>query len=334
MTQRITQDDVGQIAGVAGATVSRALSPEWRKLGISEQTHERIMHVARRLGYHRAPASTDSTGVPEIGLCFHHFWPCNIGVMMDLPNAVFLGAEEFGWAVRCLPLAEGAASWRTGLGHGLLGMLVLHDLAVELEGLLAAVGKMPLVLINWPTGLPIDQILADDQAGMAMMAEHLMSVGHRHVLLAGMDGERHQSSLQARLAGLHRSGLIVDECYGGPKEIAEHIAQGHPATAVVTQGDHIAALLLAELSTLGIRVPMDLTMVSANDSPLLSYLSPPVSAVRVPIDHMVYAGLVRLRERAGGAEVAPPVILAEHLVHRASVAPPAARKGNRVLRTN
>ena len=49
MNKRVTIADVAQEAGVSMMTVSRAIN---NKEGISEETRQRILEIAERIGYH------------------------------------------------------------------------------------------------------------------------------------------------------------------------------------------------------------------------------------------------------------------------------------------
>ncbi|WP_125778312.1 LacI family DNA-binding transcriptional regulator [Antribacter gilvus] len=205
---------------------------------------------------------------------------------------------------------------------------------------LAAVGSR-LVLCARP-GLgpdaPAHVVTYDNEHGAFAAVSHLLSYGHRRVLLVG--GREGWTTSDDRVAGWRRAlgahgaqadpGLLVLGEFGdafGYRRVSERLAQtgGEPDfTAVFAYDDHVALGVLRALREAGLRVPHDVSVVGYDDVPLAAHLAPALTTVSVPMEE-----LGRTAVRVGldpGASPTGSVVLGTHLVLRDSVEHAATRR--------
>ncbi len=323
MSTRVTQTDIARELRVSPTTVSRALDQRWAERGISSQTRSLVVSTALRLGLrHR-----DAVELPgnDLALVIGPVWPFHQGVFMELPNALIAAAHARGWDVRIITLPEGGSALNPRRLDGVVGALIAHMLVPEIDLLQRVFGSRPIVAVNTPTDAAVDQLVADDRGGMAMMADYLVAQGHRQAIYHTSGYELDAAVLKDRLAALETSTLAIRLHQGESSELAQELAQVRhrvdAPTVVICHSDLVANDLMTCLYELRIRVPDDLSVVAGNDSLILSRLSPPITAVHVPVVAMVQEAVALLAQRiAGDRQPARTVRLNEHLVLRASVA--------------
>ena len=97
-----------------------------------------------------------------------------------------------------------------------------------------------------------------------------------------------------------------------------------PPTAVFCANDIQAIGALYECRDAGIGVPRDMSILGFDDLPIASYISPPLTTIRVPADEMgVRAARAIIGTIEEGSDVAP-CELSTDLIVRGTTAPPRA----------
>ncbi|MGE7367443.1 LacI family DNA-binding transcriptional regulator [Neorhizobium sp. NPDC001467] len=271
--------------GVSTATVSNALSGKGR---VSPELAERIRATAAELGYVPSLAGralrTGRSGV--LGL-----------VLPDIANPLF---PQIAQAI------ENAAA---KAGYGVLiadsrGQIATQTQAIErllergVDGLVVVprrgtrIGQLgcPVAVIDSPS-TPGNTVSADHWAGGAELGRHLLSLGHRHVLLVGNSPA---STVQNDRIGGIRAGLgkVVAETIwiealedaggrGCSLGLADAVARG--ATAVATVSDLIALRALTELHHAGLEVPRDVSVTGFDDLIWSSVITPGLTTVRMDV---------------------------------------------------
>jgi LacI family transcriptional regulator len=200
-----------------------------------------------------------------------------------------------------------------------------------------------LVLVGRPPlegAVPATTVDYDNEGGAYAMASHLLSAGHRKVLV--LPGHAELTTAQGRLKGARRAF----EAYGVPFEagmvrhgpydyehgyaaVEECLRDGLDFTAVLAGTDVVAAGAMQALRAAGLRVPEDVSIVGYDDIPLASQLTPQLTTVHVPYEEMGRVALraVADRREGGGARRkgadGDHLVLGTHVVVRHSVRPPA-----------
>lgn len=155
---------------------------------------------------------------------------------------------------------------------------------------------LPTVVINGAIdALPFPTVSTDDIAAAEQAVSHLHQLGHRRIGLL-MGGRGHLPS-QRKIFGAQRKleqlgcdlddDLIVRGLYSieaGQAGAAKLLTAG--ATAIVCASDLLALGAIWSVRRAGLRVPDDISVVGYDDSQLMSFIDPPLTTVRQPIEAM------------------------------------------------
>ncbi|QDZ08748.1 LacI family DNA-binding transcriptional regulator [Sphingomonas panacisoli] len=176
----------------------------------------------------------------------------------------------------------------------------------------------------------------DDERAARLATEHLVELGHKRIgFIAGsmeyelsgwrVDGWRESMAK----AGLATDGLLAqgDFSYAsGTAAARELLDVANPPTAIVASNDQMALATLEYARERGIEVPTDLSLVSFDDTPIVRFTHPPLTAIVQPIA-AVSARAVELiiADQAGAEKIDEPIVVPATIVLRASTVSP--RKG-------
>jgi LacI family transcriptional regulator len=172
-----------------------------------------------------------------------------------------------------------------------------------------------------------------DAASAAQATQHLIDLGHKRIgFIAGapdynlshwrVDGWR-QAMAQA---GLSDEGLCVpgDFSYESGREAAAALLDRTPApTAIIASNDQMALAALDIAHERNLSVPRDLSLISFDNTPVVRFTSPQLTAVDQPIAATFSKAVELLIHQATSPSEQPYLVLGS-LVERASTAPPKA----------
>jgi LacI family transcriptional regulator len=195
---------------------------------------------------------------------------------------------------------------------------------------------VPLVTIDRETTTHADHVGTDEEMGGQLVAEHLLSLGHRNV--AHMTYPSRPGSLARRresfVKAFERGGGKVDVVQADPADHFERIKQvlSRPKrpTAIFGATDPIAMKAYAAAYELGLKIPDDLSVVGYADFPFAADLAPALTTVRQDPYHIgeVAARILldRILGRNGGGNGPQRVRLKPEAVIRKSTAKPPTEK--------
>ena len=349
--QRVGISDVAREAGVSKSAVSFAFNSPDR---LSAETASRIRDVADRMGYRPHPvARMLSAGQTT-----------TIGILS--PQAL---GQVFANPFFAL-FAEGVASVAEEHGFGLLFISPLHgSLARALDratvdGVVALglderhpemgsirLAGLPLVVVDSPAWSGQRAILVDDEGGAHLAAEHLLGLGHRDILVMGVEpavGESEDEGIAGRRLEGYRTAfgavglrLAPDRIVrppatieGGEAAFLRVWSRGDRPTAVLSMSDAAAAGALAAARRLGIRVPEELSIVGFDDLPLTRFTDPPLTTVHQPVRSKGEAAASMLLEalrRPPAHDQERVLVLETRLVVRRSTAAPSGDRSQEVV---
>lgn len=287
---RVTLRDLARTLGVSVATVSNAYN---RPDQLSPELRERVLQVARELGYAGPDPLARSLRRGRSGV---------IGVVYDAPldyafadpaAAIFLGSlaqviQQDALNLLLLACAQDALPVR---GAGVDGFVVYC--AAEGSELLDAVLErgLPTVLVDQQAQPRAARVGIDDVGGARAAAAHLEALGHRHIgvlclelgpdprsgeVNADREAQLAYHTTAERLRG-YRLGAPEAELYlaeteqntreGGEAQAAA-LLRAHPEiTALLCMSDVLAQGALRAAATLALNVPGDLSVVGYDDLP-------------------------------------------------------------------
>jgi DNA-binding LacI/PurR family transcriptional regulator len=170
----------------------------------------------------------------------------------------------------------------------------------EVEQIRAA--GLPLVMVD-SSALPDQPFIAiDDEGGARAAAEHLLQLGHRELLIVGVEPPSPGAILEPEgvmsrrmrgyLNALADKGLVLppNAIVVGPASIEGGIAamrrateDGMRPTGVLVMSDAMAIGVLRAAREMGLRVPEDLSVVGFDDIDISQHTNPPLTTVHQPI---------------------------------------------------
>jgi LacI family transcriptional regulator len=194
--------------------------------------------------------------------------------------------------------------------------------------------KMPFARIgSTGTGAGF-AISMDDRRAAAAATEHLLSIGHRRIgfitgsseyALSGARLEGYQSALAG--ANVDRDEALIGKgdftFASGVEATRTLLSLDSPPTAIIASSDQMALAALHVARLKDVHVPRDLSIVSFDDTPIVRFSSPKLTAIRQPIAPMTAKAADLLIQAIAGNEVEQqPHVLPFELIVRESTAPP------------
>jgi LacI family transcriptional regulator len=179
---------------------------------------------------------------------------------------------------------------------------------------------VPLVVVDRPVGLPVDQVFSDNERGGYMAARHLIELGHRRigaiVELSGIrsfDDRIHGWETALTEAGLEagdvrQAGLEIEGAAMAAKAL---LGANDRVTAVFSSNNLMTLGLLRHLRTAGLRYPDDVSLVGFDDPPWASSFHPGITSVAQRPFEMGYKAAEMLVERIEGSADAPKQLCLE-----------------------
>ena len=173
----------------------------------------------------------------------------------------------------------------------------------------------------------------DDEGAAQQATQHLLALGHRSIgFIAGpadyqLSGWRVDGWRAAMAeAGMSTDGLLAtgDFSYASGALAARALLnQPIPPSAIVVSNDQMALATIEVAHAMGLAIPADLSLVCFDNTPLVRFTRPPLTAVDQPVAEIT-ARAVELLIAAQREElsVTIPVVVPASLVVRESTAVP------------
>jgi LacI family transcriptional regulator len=172
----------------------------------------------------------------------------------------------------------------------------------------------------------------DDEGSARLATEHLIALGHRRIgFIAGsqeydlsnwrIDGWR--TAMDA--ANLPQDGLCTRGDFSYESGVAaanKMLDLKEPPTAIIASNDQMTLAALDTANERGLNVPGDLSLISFDNTPVVRFTVPQLTAVDQPIA-ATFSKAVELLITNGDTTVPhQPVVIKGSLVERGSTAPP------------
>ena len=320
-----TIQDVAALAGVSVSTVSNVLNG--REARMRAETLARVHQAIADLGFRpNQSARMLKTGLmPTIGLMVPSIANPFFG---ELARWIEAAALAKGYGLLLCNTHRDSEREReyaeTLMAQGVKAViqtsaLAAHDHLIPLVARgLAAVSLDRALTAD---GLNRDFVSVDNRRAGFMAAEHLLALGHRHIIFVGAALQsmnrvaRHLGALEA----CQQAGVQLDRHLGntGPdyheSEMAElgrlaahqlHDAKS-TATAFIGLNDMVAIGLLAGLKQCGLNVPNDVSVIGIDGISLGAYVSPPLSSVSQPLEAIANAAIEHVLTRVKQPDLPP-----------------------------
>ncbi|MGO4370027.1 LacI family DNA-binding transcriptional regulator [Paenibacillus sp. MCAF20] len=309
-----TIKDIAQQANVSIATVSRVLNYD-PGLSVTDETRKRIFEVAQKLNY-KTLRERNGSGQAQtkeryrIGLVS---WYSEQEEMLDpYYLAIRLGAEK-----ECFQRQI-----------EMVGRFEKDDLERFPEGMTNIV-----FVDSSPEENRFDSVVIDLRKSVFEVLDYLIGLGHTEIGYIGGHNKVNNKRVQdeRELAFVER--LTVQDIYNpafvftgdnlyaeeGYKLMKAAIEGGKLPTAFFIENDSMAVGALRALHEAKLQAPHDISIVGCNDIPISAYMQPPLTTVKVHMEHMGETAVELLADRmAGGRDIARKIVLPARLLERES----------------
>ena len=331
---RTSMADIAVHAGVSTATVSRVFNGVGQ---VSDETRRKVLTAIDELGYDR-PTPERTPDTPTIGV-----------IVPELTNPIFAAfahhlQEEVaraGGIAMIRSQTPGATSefdhLSSLLEHRASGLIFVSgrhaDLLADLGPYHEVVARsIPLVTINGTRAeIPAPDFSTDDPLGIRAAVTHLHELGHSRIAL--LTGRTH---IVPALRKAEAFTQVMEELVGDRSPIIEETFYTYEAaaahtngliergvTAIVTGSDLQALGAIRTITSLGLSVPEDISVIGFDDSFLMSHLSPGLTTVHQPVPAIVAAAVRNLFEALATPDYTPEhadYVFSPDLVVRATTA--------------
>jgi DNA-binding LacI/PurR family transcriptional regulator len=335
--KRPTIADIAHRAGVSKGAVSYALNGQ---PGVSETTRQRIVAIAREIGFNPNSAARALSGASARAVGLTICRPARILSIEPFFMGLISGFEAElaarGFALTLQVVATPAHEievYRRWWGERRVDGVFVTDLREDdiripvLQEL-----QLPAVVIGGPGGTgSIAQIWSDDAGAVTEAVRYLVALGHRRIArVGGLPDLMHTQTRTMAFDEVCRS-LGLDQAVTTPSDYTGEeggratrrllIGTERP-TAIIYDNDVMAVAGLAVAQEMGLNVPADLSIVAWDDSPLCSLVHPPLTALSRDISEYGAHAARQLLAAVDGERVGNVEAGTAHLTPRGSTAPP------------
>lgn len=327
----MTIRDVAVKAGVSTATVSRVLSGTVR---VRENTRARVLKAVRSLHFQPNRLAQGLRAGQRKVICV---------ILPDLQNPFFTslvhGIEaalyEAGY-ILLLGHSDGLAEREQKhlsilRGEGAAGLIIIPSNAPGANYHDLAAGNVPTVAVDrLPNGLDTDLVTTNNRDAMREAVAHLISHGYKDIaFINGPQGlnvtdERRLGYQDALLAaGIpQQESLIIHSDFrhaGGMSATTRLLGLRNPPRAVVVANNLMSLGALQVIQERGLRIPDEIAIVSFDDMPWATSLSPALTAMAQPAEELGRTSARLLLEKLENPRRPPrEIILPARLMVRAS----------------
>lgn len=202
-----------------------------------------------------------------------------------------------------------------------------------ITGLLAQ-QQIPFARIGTRAEGPGFAITMSDESSARKATRHLLELGHRRIGFIAGPAEyslsaRREEGWRAEMAG---AGVDVEDLYtvgdfsfdSGVRAARKLLRQASRPTAILASNDQMSLGTMEVAREMGLAIPHNLSLVSFDNTPVVRFTRPPLTAIDQPIAETVSKAVELLIDGedicAGGDE---PMAVEGSLIVRESTAPPA-----------
>jgi LacI family transcriptional regulator len=335
---RVTLSEIAEQSGVSLSTVSLVLRD---KPGVGKDTRQRVLGVAKELGY-----------FPKNGVQ-HRFSLTNVGLILKAEpgrtpqtnqfySHVLAGIEmacrqwQFNLLYATLPVDRDSYPLElprvlleedTADGLLLIGAFLDNTIAQVVER-----RSTPIVLVDAYAASDLyDAVVSDNFKGARRAVNYLVQRGHRHVGFIGSHPhaypsirERQRGYVQALEENEIGDSYFADCHIVDREEIldatADLLRQNPQITALFATNDEVAIAAMEAAQTLGRRIPDDISIIGFDDIDPSKSTQPPLTTMHVDKIGMGMLAVQLLLNRVEYPGSNPvTAVIHPHLVERRSV---------------
>ena len=290
----VTRNDVARTAGVSPAVVSYVLNSGPRP--VSDKARARVLAAVKELGYRPdgLARSLKMGRTKTLGLVLPD---ASNPFFAELAKAIEDAAYTRGYAVMVCNSAddlEREHAYIASLAERRIDGLILISATAEQDLTDFTELAIPIVALDRsPDESPVSTIRADNENGAYQGTRHLLEHGHCHVaFVGGPDTGVSDARRQGWQRALREKGIEPGAEYRatfsfeGGHSAAGYLLSGPRPSAVLVSSDIQAIGLISGLRRVGLRVPVDIALVSIDGTTAGEHSVPSLTSIAQPVIQM------------------------------------------------
>lgn len=310
----VTIKDIAKVANVSHTTVSRALN---NNPLIKLETREKIQKIAKELNY--VPNFNAKSLVNQknymVGLFFSSI---NRGTTSSFLVDTITGIHSvldvsYSLSVEGIDEIKELSQINFQRYDGIIVMSQSESDSEFIAHLKEQ--KLPFVVVNRNIeDQDIVNVVADDKKGVMNGVEYAISCGHTQMGYIG--GKESFQSENERRAGFisclkeHNLPILKDFFYSGDyslesgfEQMEKLLSNSKLPTIVFCANDDMAIGAMRAIDEKGLKIPEDLSIVGFDNTPITSYLSPPLTTISKPLKKISQLGTELLLKQINKEEI-------------------------------
>lgn len=311
----VTIKDVAKEAGVAISTVSNVIN---HVDNVSPETKQRVLDAVKKLKYvpNFNARSLKSNKKNTVGLFLSSIQG---DFYQKLVQAIHLQCKIAGYMLNIYVSNENTGEEIYGmiLSSGVEGAIIMNESLTDDYIERIARTRMPMVFIDREQcGEYISSVTVDNYSGAGLGMEYLIKQGHRRIgYIHGIENGDDANRFQAYLDTLEKYNLPVEEeiILDGRfeeiiafNEICQMVLRGvELPDAFFCANDEMAWGCIKALSTVGISVPEQVSVLGFDNTTLAAYYQPALTTVGNPVVELGEKSakeLLRMIRKEGSSE--------------------------------
>lgn len=340
----VTLEHVAEAAGITKAAASYALTG---KPEVSESTRERVLKIAKDLGYQpNLHAQRLSSGICR-GMVGLFSLDLDLGVATQMVSDLHHELHRMGFDSPVYTYGISKRS-REGSEPNIDAVQLLETLCQQRpEGMICSTWRLPgnalptlekyqkgrgtLVTVRQETSLECDQVIFDREQNTYLATQHLLQMGHREI---GFCDFHAQELEDPRTRGFVRA---LNECQlapnlswlfqtdsrevGGMRLAEEFIALHNRPSALCIVNDTQAATCVHQLLRAGLKIPEDVSVISLDGLAASEFGMVRLTTITQPVEKMAAQAVKFMMERLrqDNQEAPRKAIYSGELIERESV---------------
>lgn len=299
-SKKLTLEDIGKLAGVSRATVSRVIN---NYPHITAEVRERVQQVIRETGYkpNRIAQSLVSSRTGVVGLVIPHVANTILTnpYFLHLINSITSATNQNDLTLSLFlfhSMAEEDRIAQSIFSTNLVdGVIITADRRENSFAAQLVQHGVPVTYIGKPEpGVDVPYVNVDNVHGGFMATEHLIGRGFRRI---GAIVARYNTAGEDRHFGYRRALAAHDRPYEAHLVAEGDFSQGsgytamqrlleHAPDAVFVSSDLMAVGAQRAIREAGLRIPDDIAIVGFDDLPLAAHAEPPLTTIRQPVERL------------------------------------------------
>lgn len=312
---KITIRDIAKNANVSEAAVSLALN---NKPGVSEETRQYILDIARKMGYQRPISKKNGESrLIRFLLCYNndivnsHYYdsPFFMALIKNIEKACNL--QGYALLISTTELSNLEASIHEyEINHPSLGLILLGT-NVDAQDVLTVQKYQPnlVVLDNYFDTIQVDCVCANIYMAGYQAAKHILKKGFKRIgyVQATQRPYNLEQSKKGFFDTLHDNGVDVPEKYiysitnsteEGYRDFKNLLAEyiDDLPEVLFCEDDYMALGVMRALSEEGISIPETVSVIGVDNIALASTAQPALTTIQVDTEAMSKVAVARIIE--------------------------------------